>query len=62
MEPILGLSSTQLVQIAIFILILAVVWVVLRTILRMTMRFFTFGCGSILVLGLILIVLQYLRH
>ncbi len=56
----LAVPSSQVVQIAIYIVIILVAWIVLRTILRLAMRVFTLGCGAILILGFILLALKYM--
>ncbi len=53
-------DSSQLVQIGVIVLILVVAWIVLRTVLRLTIRIFSLGCGAILVLAVILYILRYL--
>ncbi len=62
MDSLLALPSDQLTRIVVFVVALLVIWVVLRTIMRVTMRIFTLGCGAILVLGLILVFLGYLNR
>ncbi len=62
MHLLLALPSDQTTRIVIFVVALLVIWVVLRTIMRVTMRIFTLGCGAILVLGLILVFLGYLNR
>jgi hypothetical protein len=51
-------DADLLVRVAIFVAILLVVWVGMRILWRFTMRLFTFGCGAILVFGLILILIR----
>lgn len=58
--PVLALPSSQIIQIAVYVGILLVIWIVLRTILRLAMRVFTLGCGAILILGFILLALRYM--
>jgi len=53
--------SDQLVRIAIFVVILALVWIILRTVLRLAMRVFSFGCTAIVILGLVLLAIRYFR-
>ncbi len=55
MEPLL---TDSIIRIGILILALAVTWIVLRALLRLAVRVFFFGCGLILVLGVVLLVLQ----
>jgi hypothetical protein len=50
----------QLLQIALYIVILMAAWFVLRLIVRMTMRLFAFGCGAIVIFGLILVFMQWM--
>jgi hypothetical protein len=52
------IDANQLIRIAVFVVILLVVWAVMRMILRFTLRLFTFGCGAILVFGLVLILMR----
>lgn len=60
MESLLAIDANQIVQIALFIVGLIIVWSILSAIMRMAFRLFTFGCGAILVLGAILLVLRLL--
>ncbi len=60
MESLLALNTNQIIQIALFILGLIIVWSILSAILRMALRLFSFGCGAILVLGVILLVMRYI--
>jgi hypothetical protein len=60
MYSILAVTSEQLQQIAIYVVILLVAWFVLRLILRITTRLFMFGCGAIIFLGLALVFLQWM--
>jgi hypothetical protein len=60
MNSILAVTSDQLQQIAIYVGILLVAWFVFRFIFRITMRFFMFGCGAIIFLGLALIFMQWM--
>ncbi len=61
MPPILGIPSDQWIKIAEYVLILGLIWIAMRFVLRMAVRVFTFGCGAIMVLGLILIALRAIR-
>ncbi len=45
--------------IAIIVAVLVVGWVILRTVLRLTMRVFAIGCTGLLLLGAALAVLAY---
>ncbi len=59
MHPLLiQLTLNQLVQIAIYIIVLAIVWAVIKAVLKLTIKMFLFGCGAILVLGVILVILR----
>ncbi len=53
-------SGNTFIQIGIFVLILIIAWIVLRTVLRLTIRIFTMGCGAILILAAALLVLRWL--
>lgn len=55
-----GLTETQtmLAQIGLLVLGLALAWVLVRFILRLTLRIFAIGCGLILGLGLCVLVYQ----
>lgn len=55
------IPAEQLIRIAIYITILGIIWLLMRTAFRVTMKVFQFGCLSILVLGAILIVMNYLQ-
>lgn len=46
-----GLSA-PLIQIVTLVVVLALVWILLRMFLRLTMRIFTIGCGLILLIGM----------
>ncbi len=59
---LIELNVDQIVRIAVFVAILLVVWVVMRAILRFTLRFFAFGCGAILVLGVVLVLMRILSQ
>ncbi len=61
MQPLSGISGDQILQIALFVGVLLVIWVILRTVMHIAMRVFTLGCGAILVLALILLFLRYLN-
>lgn len=54
----LGLTTEMLRQIGIYVLILAVVWIAMRFIFNIARKVFLFGCGSILVLGVVLILMR----
>jgi hypothetical protein len=60
MYSLLAVTPEQIQQIGIYIVILLVAWFFLRLIIRMTMRLFAFGCGAILILGLILVFMQWM--
>ncbi|RPI25807.1 MAG: hypothetical protein EHM70_19670 [Chloroflexota bacterium] len=58
MYSLLAVTTDQIIQIAVVILILVIAWAVLKTVLRLTLKIFSLGCGAILVLGMILVVLR----
>jgi hypothetical protein len=60
MYSILAVTSEQLQQIAIYVVILLVAWFVLRFLPRIPTRLFMFGCGAIIFLGLALVFLQWM--
>ncbi len=55
---LIELTTDQVVRIAVFVAILLIVWVALKALLRITLRFFAFGCGAILVLGIVLVLMR----
>jgi hypothetical protein len=55
---LIDLPTDQVVRIAVFVVVLFVIWVVMKAILRLTLRFFAFGCGAILVLGVVLVLMR----
>ncbi len=55
-------SGNNLIQVGIIILIVVILWVILRTVLRLTFRIFSFGCGAIIILGLVLFGIRYFAH
>jgi hypothetical protein len=57
---LLQVSLDQLIQIGVIVGILLVVWIVLRTLLRLTMRIFQLGCMGILVFGIVIFLLRYI--
>jgi hypothetical protein len=58
MEELLMVSSEQLMRIAIYVIVLLVIWGFMRLVLRITKRVFQFGCFAILLLGGGLLLLQ----
>jgi hypothetical protein len=56
-----SLLSGDLVTIAIVLVVLVVAWGLLRAVLRLTARVFTLGCVGLVVLGLVLVALNYLN-
>jgi hypothetical protein len=56
-----SIPPNQLTNIVLYMVILVVVWLALRFVLRIAHRIFVFGCGAILVLGLLLILMKFLR-
>jgi len=57
----MDLSQVNLFQIAILVVGLAVVWIVLRTVLKLAMRVLATGCGLILLSGVVLVVINAFR-
>jgi hypothetical protein len=55
-------TTDQIVRIAFFVVILIVVWIVLRMLLRITFRFFSFGCAAIVILGLVLLFIRFFQR
>lgn len=61
MNEILTLfNSNPLAQVAAFLAALFVVWIVLRIILRIAMRIVAFGCGLVLALGVLILIIRYM--
>jgi hypothetical protein len=60
MSYLTAITSNQLTQIGIYMLILVLIWLAMRFLLRIAQRIFIFGCGAILVLGLLLVLMKYL--
>jgi hypothetical protein len=59
MDAILNIPwHDPLVQIAALLLVLAVLWMVLRFFVRMALHALVTGCGVILFLGLLLVILR----
>jgi hypothetical protein len=54
------MDNQALLQIIWVIAGLAVLWVVLRFVLRLTMKVFSCGCGAILALGILLAIINFL--
>jgi hypothetical protein len=54
-------SGVDWVTLGIGLAVLAVAWVVLKSVLKITSRIFTLGCTGLIVLGLIGAALIYLR-
>lgn len=52
------LDFSNLTDILLFVLALVIVWVLLRFILRLTMRFFSCGCVLIVLVALALFILR----
>jgi hypothetical protein len=59
-ERLAAITSNELTQIGIYTLILVLIWLAMRFLLRIAKRIFIFGCGAILVLGLLLILMKFL--
>ena len=61
MNEILALlNSNPFVQAAAFFVALFVVWILLRIILRIAMRIVAFGCGLVLALGVLILIIRYM--
>ncbi len=56
------INTDQIVRIAVFIAILLVVWALIRFVLRITFRIFTFGCAAIVILGLVLVLMRLFQQ
>ena len=56
------METDTLIKIGVFTLLLIGAWVILKTILRLATRFFVFGCGAILVLGILLFILGLIQN
>lgn len=61
MLPSLALAPTGIPQVLIIIAVLAVIWIVLKFILKLAMRVLVSGCVIILIIGLILVATRYVR-
>ena len=57
----MDLTGVDWVAWGIGLAVLAVAWVILRSVLRLTMKVFTLGCTGLVVLAIIGAVLVYLR-
>lgn len=60
MNSLSAINTNQLTNIAIYVVILVIIWLALRFVLRIAHRIFVFGCGAILMLGLILVLMKFL--
>jgi hypothetical protein len=60
MNHLATITTNQLTQIGIYTLILILIWLAMRFFLRIAKRIFVFGCGAILVLGLLLVLMKLL--
>jgi hypothetical protein len=59
MDAILNIPwQDPLVQVAALLLVLAIFWMVLRFFVRMAFQVLATGCGFILILGLLLVILR----
>jgi hypothetical protein len=59
MDAILSIPwHDPLVQIAAFVLVLAVIWMVVRMFVRIAIHVLLTGCGVILFLGLLLVIFR----
>lgn len=54
------MDTGWLFQLLIYLCILVGAWIILKAIFKIASRVFFFGCGAILVLGVILVVLNFL--
>lgn len=61
MLPSLALAPAGINQVLIIIAVLAVIWIVLKFILKLAMRVLVSGCVVILIIGIILIATRYVR-
>lgn len=52
------MDPSTLEQIFLFLLALIIVWIIVRFLLRLTMRIFSCGCSLILLVGLLLLILN----
>ena len=59
-EILAFLNNNPLVQAAAFLVALFVVWILLRIFLRIAMRILAFGCGLILALGVLILIIRYM--
>ena len=51
----------QLVSLLILVLVIAVIWIVLKYVLKLTAKIFSCGCLTVLVVGGLLVLLRYLE-
>lgn len=47
-------------EILVWVLVIGLAWTLLRFLLRLARKIFAFGCAAIIIVGLVLLVLQYL--
>jgi hypothetical protein len=59
LNPLALQASDSLVQIAVFVIILGIIWIALRFFLRLARRIFSLGCGIIVLIGVLLLILRY---
>ena len=59
-ETLAFLNNNPLVQATAFLVALFVVWILLRIFLRIAMRILAFGCGLILALGVLILIIRYM--
>jgi hypothetical protein len=52
-------ASDQLIQIAVLIFILLVVWIALRFVMRLAQRIFALGCVIIVLIAVVLLILRF---
>jgi hypothetical protein len=58
----MSLGQVDWVTIAVAAVVLVVAWVILRSVLRLTMRMFSIGCIALVLLGVALVALAYFRR
>ena len=60
MNSLTAINTSQITNIAVYVVILVIIWLALRFVLHIAHRIFVFGCGAILFLGLILVLMKFL--
>jgi len=56
-----GIDNSEIVNIVLLILAIGLGWTVLRFLLKLARKIFMIGCVSILLIGGLLILIQYLQ-